>query len=51
MMWVFVGLAGLELVVMHFLAALWDWGVALALSLVSLGSILWLSCVIRSFRR
>jgi hypothetical protein len=51
MMWVFVGLAGLELIVVHFLVALWDWRVALALSVVSLASILWLAGAIRSFRR
>ncbi|MDT8757862.1 hypothetical protein MZO42_04060 [Sphingomonas psychrotolerans] len=50
-MWVFVGLACTELVVVHFLVALWDWRVALVLSLVSLVSVLWLIGVIRSFRR
>jgi len=51
MMWVFFGLACTELVVVHFLVALWDWRVALALSLVSLTGIVWLGMVIASFRR
>lgn len=51
MMWVFAGLAGIELVVCHFLLALWDWRVALAVSLVSLAGVIWLVGAIRSFRR
>jgi hypothetical protein len=51
MMWVLVGLASIELVVVHFLVALWDWRVALVLSLASLASVIWLVGVIRSFRR
>jgi hypothetical protein len=51
MMWVFFGLACTELVVVHFLVALWDWRVALALSLVSVSGIVWLGMVIASFRQ
>ena len=51
MMWVFAGLAGIELVVVHFLVALWDWRVALALSLFSLAGVVWLVRAILSFQR
>ncbi|ATY31293.1 hypothetical protein CVN68_04295 [Sphingomonas psychrotolerans] len=51
MMWVFFGLACTELAVVHFLVALWDWRVALVLSLISLSGIAWLVVVIASFRR
>lgn len=51
MMWVFFGLACTELVVVHFLVALWDWRVALALSLVSFSGIVWLGLIIASFRQ
>ncbi|NYT39917.1 hypothetical protein HZY97_04055 [Sphingomonas sp. R-74633] len=50
MMWVFAGIAGLELVIVHFLLALWDWRVALAVTLVSLAGVTWLVRAIRSFR-
>lgn len=50
MMWVFAALAGLELVVVHFLLALWDWRVALVVTLVSLAGVVWLVRAIRSFR-
>lgn len=52
MMWAFFGLAVTELVVVHFvLILLVDWRIALAISLLSLSSILWIAAVIRSFRR
>ncbi|TGX55943.1 hypothetical protein E5A73_02175 [Sphingomonas gei] len=51
MMWVFFGLACIELVVVHFLVALWDWRVALMLSLISLSGVVWLFVVVASFRR
>lgn len=50
MMWVFAVLAGLELVIVHFLLALWDWRVALVVTLVSLAGVIWLIRAIRSFR-
>lgn len=50
MMWVFAVLAGLELVIVHFLLALWDWRVALVVTLVSLAGVIWLVRAIRSFR-
>lgn len=50
MMWVFAGLAGLELVIVHFLLALWDWRVALVVTLISLAGVIWLVRAIRSFR-
>jgi hypothetical protein len=51
MMWVFLGLAGLELVVTHFLLALWSWRVALLVSAISLSGVIWLIAALRSFRR
>lgn len=51
MMWTFVGLAVAELIVMHFLIALWRPWIAAALSLLSLVTILWFVSVIASFRR
>ncbi|MDG2532764.1 hypothetical protein P6144_03835 [Sphingomonas sp. HITSZ_GF] len=50
MMWVFAGLAGLELVIVHFLLALWDWRIALVVTLASLAAVTWLVRAIRSFR-
>lgn len=50
MMWVFVAIASVELVVVHFLVAMWRPWVALTLSVLSLAGILWLVAVIRSFR-
>ena len=51
MMWVFAGLAGIELIVVHFLLALWDWRVALVVMLASLAGVTWLVRAIRAFRR
>jgi hypothetical protein len=50
MMWVLVGIASVELVVVHFLLALWWPWLALVLSAFSLATILWLVSAIRSFR-
>jgi hypothetical protein len=51
MMWAFVSLAVAELIVVHFLVALWRPWIAVVLSLLSLVVILWLVSVIVSFRR
>lgn len=51
LMWVFVAIASVELVVTHLLVALWSPWTALALSAVTLTSVIWLIAVIRSFRR
>lgn len=51
MMWVFVGLASTELVVVHFLLALWRYDVALVVSALTLPTLLWLLALIASFRR
>ncbi len=51
MMWVLVAIAGVELIVVHFLVALWSAYAALALSLLSLSGMVWLIGVLRSFRR
>lgn len=51
LMWVFVGLASIELIVVHLLVAMWRPWVALTLSALSLLSILWLVSVICSFKR
>lgn len=51
MMWAFVGLATTELVVVHFLISFWSPAAALILSLLTLGSIVWLVLLLRSFRR
>jgi hypothetical protein len=51
-MWVFVGLGGVELVVVHLLVALlWSRTAALVLSLVTLVSLVWLVRVIASMKR
>ena len=51
MMGVFLALAGIELVVVHLLVALWRPWVALLLSLFSLATIAWVVALIRSFKR
>lgn len=51
MMWVFLGIASVELVVTHLLVALWRPWVALGLSLLSLSGIVWLVRLLRSFSR
>ncbi len=49
MMWVFVAIATTELAIVHLLVAMWSSWVALILSAVTLGSIIWLVGAIRSF--
>lgn len=51
MMWVFLGIAWVELVVTHLLVALWHPWVAIVLSLVSLTGVIWLVRLLRSLRR
>ncbi len=51
MMWVFVALASIELLVVHFLIAFWSGTAALILSALTLASIVWIVLVIRSMRR
>lgn len=51
MLWVFVALASIELIVVHFLIALWRRDVAIILSIATLASTLWLIRAIRSFGR
>lgn len=51
MMWVFVAIAITELAVVHLLVAMWAPWVALVLSALTLGSIIWLVAVIRGFAR
>lgn len=51
MMWVFVCVAGVELVVVHLLVALWRPWVAAVLSVLTGASVVWLIGVIRSFAR
>lgn len=51
MMWVFFGLAGTELVVVHFLLALWRTDIALVVSALTLPLLVWLAAAIASFRR
>lgn len=50
MMWVFVAIASVELMVVHFLVAMWQPWLALIPSVVSLAAIIWLVTAIRSFR-
>lgn len=50
MMWVFVSVAGVELVVVHLLVALWRPGVAAVLSTLTGAGVVWLVGAIRSFR-
>lgn len=51
MMWVLIGLSGIELFVVHFLLAFWNGQVALVASVLTLGTIAWLVALIRSMRR
>ena len=51
MLWVLVGIASVELVVLHALLATWQPAVAIVLSGATLASIVWLVSGIRSFRR
>lgn len=51
MMWVLIGLSGIELLVVHFLLAFWNRWVALVASLLTVATIVWLVALIRSMRR
>jgi hypothetical protein len=51
MMWVFLSLACMELVVVHFLLALWSPWIALAVSVLTLPTVFWLIWTIASFKR
>jgi hypothetical protein len=51
MMWTFVAIAGVELVIVHFLLAFWSHLAAILLSGVTLAGIVWLVVGIRSFAR
>jgi hypothetical protein len=51
MMWTFVAIAGVELVIVHFLLAFWSHLAAILLSAVSLAGIAWLVVGIRSFAK
>lgn len=51
MMWVLVALSGIEILVVHGLVALWRPAVALVLSILTLGGMLWLVLAIRSLKR
>lgn len=51
LLWAFVALAGIELVVVHFLLSFWSRTAALILSVLTFASILWLILAIRGFRR
>ncbi|OJU19356.1 MULTISPECIES: hypothetical protein [unclassified Sphingomonas] len=51
MLWVFAGLASIELVVVHLLVSFWHPRVALVLSLVSLAGLVWLIWAIALMRR
>lgn len=50
-MWVFFGLAVIELLVVHLLLGLWRPRVAIIVSIVSASGLLWIAMLIRSFRR
>ena len=51
LLWVFIGLATIELLVVHFLISFWSGRVAAILSLLSLAMIVWLVLLIRSMKR
>ncbi len=51
MMWTFVAIAGVELVIVHFLLSFWSSVAALLLSAVTLAGIAWLVTGITSFAR
>ncbi len=50
-LWVFIALATIELLVVHFLISFWSVAAAAILSLLSLATILWLVLLIRSMKR
>jgi hypothetical protein len=51
MMWVLVGLSGVELMVVHLLLAAWYPRAAVVAAALNAGGMLWLMAIIRSFRR
>lgn len=51
MMWVLIGLSGIELLVVHFLLAFWNRWVALVASVLTVATIAWLVALIRSMRQ
>jgi len=51
MLWVMIGLGTIELLLGHFLIALWNSTVALILSLLTIATLIWLVMLIRSFKR
>jgi hypothetical protein len=51
LLWVFIGLATIELLVVHLLISFWSGTMAAMLSLLSLATILWLVLLIRSMKR
>jgi len=51
LLWAFIGLATIELLVVHFLISFWSGTAAAILSLLSLATILWLVLLIRSMKR
>lgn len=51
MMWVLIGLSGIELLVVHFLLAFWNRWVALVASVLTVATIVWLVALIRSMRQ
>jgi hypothetical protein len=51
MMWMLIALSGLEALTVHFLISFWSPTVALILTLLTLGGIVWMVALLRSFRR
>lgn len=51
MLWMFIAIATVELLIVHFLLVLWKPWIALAVSTVSLCAIVWIVALILSFRR
>lgn len=51
MMWVLLVLSGIELLVVHFLIALWSPDVSIFVSLLTLSGMIWFAALIASFRK
>jgi hypothetical protein len=51
MMWMLIALSGLEALAVHFLISFWSPAVALVLTLLTLGGIVWMVALLRSFKR
>lgn len=51
MMWVLIGLSGIELLVVHFLLAFWNRWIAMVASVLTVATMAWLVALIRSMRR